>query len=440
MLVVGVLLGGACLPEAHANTPLSKAEYSRLRQEINWLMSQYVQEVENGRIDSSRAKGLRYKFMLLWNVKPMTDAGGTAYFLNEVAGDRIDDLAFTIANERAENRLTPRYESNLITRINRIIMLPEKLYLRRLPEVLVRGQSAVVYQKTRISRQKVADAIRNGAPVKEVVAEAEVEWDKWEKRAGATNLSKVNLYVDLNRAIEARLTEEVRAKLEFEPENIQIRTELARMKKLSDDEMVHLRKYVYVYGLRLDESASALLVSQLSSGKESIKSQGLEQEFKRLFESSPYWQSYYATCLNNAATREREEIERKLIPLIVAKKEDSIDGKFLQERLDKLASINPDYAATPYNGNLIDYSLFYAWKGRAHEVAYRLLDAQENAPEKVADLTNDLERFAKLAQIPPKSFLEWAKIRRDAGQPMLTVDMYVITPNVLPNRGIRTSN
>ncbi len=77
-----------------------------------------------------------------------------------------------------------------------------------------------------------------------------------------------------------------------------------------------------------------------------------------------------------------------------------------------------------------DYQAKFAWRGRAHETAYRLIEAQQNGDAKTVEaLQAQLKIEAENAgETPLDAYIEWEKSRIKNGEPLITSENYSLRP------------
>ena len=128
----------------------------------------------------------------------------------------------------------------------------------------------------------------------------------------------------------------------------------------------------------------------------------------------------------------KEEATLDLAKEIAARREDSPAAANSRARIKRAdTNLKSDYG---YN----DFRLDFAWKGRAHETAYRLLVAREKGDTKLAaqleaQLKTDAQAAAKNAtkyggNVPLDAYIEWEKSRIERGEPIITSENYVLRP------------
>ncbi|WP_157947495.1 VIT domain-containing protein [Abditibacterium utsteinense] len=395
------------------------AAQRRANEEMRALAPLYVAAVENKNAAGAR----RFKNRL----KALSRIGGSNEFSSYVSGEasqRNQKLAQSLALERAENRLSARRERDLIARIQRIVPLSQNSE-QKIADVLQSGQQSVVEQKTAAARAAAKNAITFGKPLSEVRRDFDAQWSAWEKRVGAQNLGRYNADNTFKSAIEARLSSEIRAGRDLESQNVQLSRDLKDFqKKTNNSNSYQVRQ---AYGERASEVAKQLVDEQLANGAETTRAETLKSEVARLTAASNYRDDFY---IRNAASKVRSEAKIQIADEVAKYAENSPQARAAQQKLDKLKAIDATYANSDgyYDGNNSgDYDLDKTWRGRAHETAYRLLEAQEKTPSdasRIAQLETDLQLQAQQVATKPDAFTDWEAMRRKNGEPLLTAQEY----------------
>ena len=147
-------------------------------------------------------------------------------------------------------------------------------------------------------------------------------------------------------------------------------------------------------------------------------------ELSQRYNSSRYArQIELATVLAVGWGNIKDDASLKLSKEIAAKRENSpaaIEARQLIERADENGAKNYSYQRLTQ----------FAWKGRAHETAYRIIEAERNGDAKTAKaLQAQLQLEVENAgETPLDAYIEWEKSRIKRGEPLITSQNYVLRP------------
>ena len=142
--------------------------------------------------------------------------------------------------------------------------------------------------------------------------------------------------------------------------------------------------------------------------------------------------STFNQFLNEGANRQLAHYQARIAEEIAAKREEgaSSDLPRLRAQIERIHKVFPSMTTRRASwGSSYErqYSEEFAWEGRAHESAYRLLEAQKTGSTDTAQLQgleNELDRSAKLSGKSPDAVVNWEKTRLAKNEPLVTADNY----------------
>ncbi len=404
------------------------ATSARAYAEAQALAPLYVAAIENRQVATARR--LKKQLVTLANLRAVRRyqrQDAVMRFMAASANSRVEQMAFAIASERAEKRLNLRRERDLMARMKRVSALYGQEYTS-LPQVLEKMKTAVVEEKTSKLLSPATRAIKAGTPLAEATRNYNEQWEIWEQRVGGRALTRYSANNAFKAAIESRLADEVRAGRDLDAPNAQLKQELRTfLQKTGDSYSWEVRR---AYSERAAEVARQLLDEQLENGAASSRAQSLKNEVSRLAAASG---SKGENVSRAAAGKVRGKAKTQIADEVARYAENSPKSRAAQQKLAQLSAINPAYTKREsYSSNYDywhdgDFDLEKTWRGRAHESAYRLLQAQAETPAdaaKIAQLQRNLSAEAAQAEQKPENFLNVEKIRREQGEPLLTAQEY----------------
>ena len=391
----------------------------RALEEASQLAPLYVAELEAGRGRFATARRLKKRLLALSNLRAVRRNYSQDLFgeqVNSASYERGVEISYRLAKERAETRLSAARERDLKSR------------LARLPAIegaKSSGERQLLEEKVRPTFQTLVAGVGKGESASDATRRFEELWTKWQTAAGVKSVYNGDFYRQLSEASANRLAAQIKLKRENEPENVELARDFEVLQKKSGDSYNwNLRR---AWSERAQQTADELLKIQLELGKDAPRADELAKELARLSQNS---QAESQNFVGTAAAKEREDAKGKLIPHVLAKTENGSEAQKINARLEKLYALDARFQSDGYGDRYyLDWELTSAWKGRAHEVAYQILDAQQKAPAQVPALKNELERLALKANNKPDQFLAWEKARRDRGEKILTpTDYYRLRP------------
>jgi hypothetical protein len=133
-----------------------------------------------------------------------------------------------------------------------------------------------------------------------------------------------------------------------------------------------------------------------------------------------FYRSNFESLLAQGWAQVASDATYKIAKEIAAGRENS---SVVQKATESLERAQSHGARASYDTS---YAIKNAWKGRAHETAYRLLQARQKGDEKTAlALEKRLQmEVEKAGETPLDSYLEWEKSRLKKGEPMITAADY----------------
>ena len=224
-------------------------------------------------------------------------------------------------------------------------------------------------------------------------------------------------------AIQQKLAVEVNEKRETQPQNIRLAQELANLEKQTSERERYHWNLRNAYWTRAQQTAKKLLEERTQNAEETPRAKELKSELERLSLGA---RSSSSSFLRQGLNELYREATPKIAPEIAAKREDQPEVRKIIERLERAREI----AGVPRDDYYFnDWEIERAWRGRAHEAAYRLLETLEKSPSEAAPLRAELEKVAaKTRTGNAQKFLALEARRRNDGHPLVTAEEFRVRP------------
>ena len=249
----------------------------------------------------------------------------------------------------------------------------------------------------------------------------------------ALSQAKSQVYAANLRKAYNLLNKEVAAGRETEAEAIRIQNRIAELKPFvdADNDYQRYSNLDQAY-LNLASQQGVEYLRALDAG-ETQKSDAL---LKRIKENVERGQKYseprrgptvdIETVFKGSWNRIKSDANEELAIEITAKRENSPAANKARD-LVKRADAN---GANNYGYSYNSYMPIFAWKGRAHETAYRLIEAQQNGDSKTVEaLQAQLKiEVENAGETPLDDYIEWEKSRIKNGEPIITSENYSLRP------------
>jgi hypothetical protein len=241
---------------------------------------------------------------------------------------------------------------------------------------------------------------------------------------------RTSAWSEAAKTFSEKLATEIRAGRESEPsaQLLEKRVALARQKAGDTTTNWKLRQ---AWNDRARQVATKVVVKALDENQ-LAPDDALVAQGKTLVEKGG--QGSFDQLLVPAASQQLAELQAQIAAEIAAKRENGPKIAELRARIAQGQKLFP--GATPQSYNYYNYQLGspseeFAWEGRAHEAAYRLLDAQKSAPANTAQLAKlqaELAQSAKNAGKKPDDVLKWEAKRLAKNEPLVSASDYRLRP------------
>ena len=231
--------------------------------------------------------------------------------------------------------------------------------------------------------------------------------------------------------ISSKLADEVRAGRENEPaaQVLEQRLALARQKSNDTGTNWALRQ---AWNERARDVAAKVVTKALEENQ-LAPDDDLVAQGKTLVEKSG--QGSFDQLLVPAANEQLTKLNAQIADEIAAKRENAPKAVQLRGQIEQLQKLFPGAKTQRYLGYYNyrqgETDEQFAWEGRAHEAAYRLLDAQKKAPantEQLKALQSELAQSAKSAGKRADDVLKWEGTRLAKNEPLLSASDYRLRP------------
>lgn len=223
--------------------------------------------------------------------------------------------------------------------------------------------------------------------------------------------------------IAAEYVKEIEAKRENGPRAKQLQAKLADVSKHSNQSSQYMTREAWFR--RASESVKERLNEIASHGDNSKRAKELEKQIDTFATRSgrdvkQVEQQTGYELLNTYHAQIGEEI--------AGKREDGTKAKELRDQRERLLAHLPSLKGSYYYNSLENVESF-AWEGRAHESAYRLLEAQKAGEgEKVPPLQEELDMAVQKADKSKDAVLNWEKTRLAKNEPLISATDYRLRP------------
>ncbi|RYX81356.1 hypothetical protein EON83_24530 [bacterium] len=234
----------------------------------------------------------------------------------------------------------------------------------------------------------------------------------------AADYSVRNAWRELANQIGNDLAAEVRSKRENtdKARTLQLQLETAK-KHVGDNE--YISNAEYAWDERAREAAKKAFALRLKNGGDTTDSRQLIEQAKEYGSKGTF---AGIRALDIAASEAVADIRENISTQIVNKEDESAKTRELRGQLGQVLG---EFSGVSSTTNLTSED--YAWEARAHESAYRLLEAQKNDPTNSAQINEfqrDLDRSVEFGRKNPSDVLAYEKARLDANEPLVSASDY----------------
>jgi len=242
---------------------------------------------------------------------------------------------------------------------------------------------------------------------------------------------RTSAWSDAARVFSEKLATEIRAGRENEPATQALEQRLALARQKSNDTGTNwaLRQ---AWNERARDVAAKVVTKALEENQ-LAPDDDLVAQGKTLVEKSG--QGSFDQLLVPAANEQLTKLNAQIAQEIAVKRENAPKAVQLRGQIEQLQKLFPGAKTQRYLGYYNyrqgETDEQFAWEGRAHEAAYRLLDAQKKAPaniEQLKALQSELAQSAKSAGKRPDDVLKWEGTRLAKNEPLLSASDYRLRP------------
>ena len=286
--------------------------------------------------------------------------------------DRMTQIATAIWRERKAGIEDSPRQQELLLKLQRL--LPESPYKEK--EVLEQGQTAVYEPDLRAAYQQFSEEIKAG-------------------REDSARAQEANARINQLRPLTPKVAENDEWPVRYESHFLAL--------KLARD-----------YAKLVDQGAPTTQTAPI-----------LERAKRNFERGRDAYGIGFETLVSYGWHNVLTQANRALADEIVAKRENSPAAQ--QARARRQRALENGGRDDYYSGN---YAFTRAWKGRAHETAYRIIEAKQNGDAKTAKaLQAQLQvEVENAGELPLDAYIEWEKSRIKRGEPVITSEQYVLRP------------